>query len=669
PAPGRSAGRAPRRVPLLGWSAIGAAAALAAVLIVLRGLPGTPSVGVEQVAAQVDAGVLGPNSADPSDALTLRFSRPLDRTTVNSALRLSPAAAYTPSWNGDTLTITPAHGFAPNAAYVLTIDHHVARTASGEGLASDVRVVFGTAPAIQAGPARQAPQNLGRTVLAPAEDGSEAVVTRNGSVLLTAAQAGHGGTDVSGLVRMSGDTATRLSAATPAICVSRSGRSVAFLSRSSAGSQIVLADATGALQSQISVDADPAGPIGWIDDDAVTFVAGGRLRAVDRSGHVTTLSDQPVDPRHDTVVVAPGGRYVYLAHGTDPGVVLDLHTQQTHPLTQTAGPPSFSPDGSTVAWAERHGNTLHLDTAPAGGGPTLSVPLDLKAGDTVSDLSLSPDASMLTYSVTHADRSGVLRLAALPSAVTIAESSAGTGESPNWAPTGRMFTVLAHGSSGPQIQAVEVPSMLQTPSSATQAITQAFANAQISGDAGAQQALAAPGVSLPAIARISRATVLWVDQREPGTATAQVRLGMDPTTADPVSHQAEETLTLRTTDGGIPRITAVDLRPFAPAAPGPELTRVDTTTVVGAVLLAFDSDLDPRTIPAGLALFAHGGSQIPATVAYDAGTRTVTLQPVMPGGAGTGPVDVVITTALRDVSHTPAAGARTVTVQPGPVGP
>ncbi len=656
--------RPPHRVPALGWSAIGAAAALTAVLLVVRGFPGGgPGYGIEQVAAQVLPGFLGPNSVDPTDAVTLKFSRPLDRATVQDALRIAPATTVTTSWKGNALTVTPSHGFAANSAYVLTIDHTKAKTADGHALASDVRVVFGTAPLPPAQSAMGTPATLNRSEISPADAGSEAVVTRDGAVLLTAAKSRHG--QSASLMRVDGQKSTTISAAVDAICVSRSGKSVAYLSHDGNQAQVVIADATGTAQSHLAVKADPSSPIGWINDDEVTFVSEGKLRAVDRNGHIRTLGGVRVDAAHDILVLAPGGRYAYLARGTAPGQVIDLSTGTSHALGHAVGSPAFSADGATVFWVERHSSNLHLDSAPSGGGPILSVPLpDLTGSDTVSDLAVSPDSSMLVYTVTHADKSSQLRLASLPTAATVAESDGAGGQSPNWGPAGRMFTVLAHGSTGSRIESVRVPQNLAGSGAAMGAVAQAFVNAQISGDRDAQRALSASGVKPPELPQVSRATVLYVKTTGDGTATVTVRLSVDPTTTDPVVKKSIEKLDMRLRGGtSLPEVTAISLKTFAPAPPGPALTRVDTTTVPGAALLTFDSDLNASTVPTGIALVSSSGQEIPATASYDAQARTVTLQPATPGGAGSGSATVELTTSLRDVDGTPLPAATEIPVQ------
>jgi hypothetical protein len=656
--PGRR--RTGRPVPVLGWSMVGAAVALAATLVAVRTVPDMQDLlGVEPVAAI--PGNLDRVSADPREGLAVGFSQPMNQASVNAALRLSPAAAVTTSWQGRTLIVTPVHGFAPNAAYVLTIDHTVARTAAGKAPGSNITVAFGTAPAAGPAVAVGSPAHLSRTELTTAQAGSEAVVTQQGSILVTAHRSA-GGTGPAELVRFTGSTQDRLAAATKAICISRSGRSTAYLVGGPGNTRIAMADSAGAMSQQVSATVDPKTPLGWINDDEVIFVSGGKLRALDRSRRIRTLLPTPVHPG-DTLVLAPGGRYAYLAPEGKPGNVIDLATGRSHALPAAVGNPTFAADGSTVYWVQDRAGIIHLNSAPSGDGPIMSVPLpDLRSGDQVSDLSVSPDGTQLAYSVTRADRHAELRVATLPTLATVAVSKSGSGRSPNWAPGGQMFTVLGTGANGPEIQTVQAPGGSAVVTSAMDGVAQAFTNAQINGDPGAQQAIA-PGVTLPVLQRVTRGGVISVLQSDSGTATAIVRLSTDPTVADPVNRQATETLTLHApSGGGLPRVTAVSVTPFAPAPDGPQLTRVDTRSVPGAVRLTFDSDLNPVTVPSAVDLLSSGGSNVAATTSYDPGTRTVTVRPAMAGSLGTGSALVVVSTALSDIAGTPATTEQTIPV-------
>jgi hypothetical protein len=143
-----------------------------------------------------------------------------------------------------------------------------------------------------------------------------------------------------------------------------------------------------------------------------------------------------------------------------------------------------------------------------------------------------------------------------------------------------------------------------------------------------------------------------------------VRLSIDPTTADPVSQQATETLVIKVPTGdGAAKVTSVSVSPFTPAPAGPKLTRVDTSSVPGAALLTFDSDLNPQTVPSAIALLSSGGTDVAVTATYNAATRTIQVQPATAVRIGTGTATVVVTTALHDVANSPLAGQLALPVQ------
>ena len=617
-----------RRRQVWGWAGTIAAVAVAGAVLVFHGTAVSPSRGVRvSVLSNVD----GAASATTT-ALRLTFSQPLDHTATAAALRLAPATQVRSAWEGDTLTVTPVYGFAPNSAYVLTVDHAVARTATGQPLSTDVHVLFGTAPA--AGPGTHGitsmttPQQLAPDRVAGAGDGSEAVVARNGSLLLTGAGTGN----EPGLVRIPTD----------ALCVSRSGQSVAYVERTAGGTRVVFADAAGTPTSSVPVGVDQGSPVGWINDAEVAFVGGGRLQAVDRGGRVDTLSDTAVDAAHDTVELSPGGRYMYLRSAAGGlGRVVDLQTNATHPLSGGTGDAAFSADGATVAWFDTSGTAPVLDLAASAGGPVFGVPLPAVPGDQFSDLGLSPDGYHFVYTATGADHHAQLRLAMLPDGHTVAVSDGTAGRSPNWAASGRLFTVR----SGGDIDTVPVDPAADRPA-ALQGLAMAFANAEISGDQGAQRALTTPDATLPTLPGITRAAVLWVLPQPGGSANARLRLTVDPTTDLPVARQAEETLVLGTRPDGTFAVRAANVKDFQSAPAAPQVIRCDPAALPGAVLLTFDSDLDPDTVATAIGLNTTDGHPVPVTASYDAQNRTVTVQP---RATMTAPVVVRVDTGLRDV--------------------
>jgi hypothetical protein len=249
--------------------------------------------------------------------------------------------------------------------------------------------------------------------------------------------------------------------------------------------------------------------------------------------------------------------------------------------------------------------------------------------------------------VTHADHKAELRLASLPDGQTLAVSTAGAGQSPNWSASGRLFTVLAGGPSGSRIETITVPQKVADDQAEFEATAAAFANAQVGADQDAQHALASAGLTLPDLQQVTRAAVLWVQRLPDGTATAQVRLTADPRPGSLSATQTEETLTLAPGSAGAPpTVRAAKVGQFGPAPQGPQLVQLDTDASPGAVRLRFDSDLDPASLSA-FQLTTSEGALIPTKPVYDAATRTVTLNPA---SQVSGTVVVRIGTGLRDTN-------------------
>lgn len=674
PVPGTEGGRllhlparrSRRRVAA--WTAAAAVVVTAGSVTVDRILTGPGTVGI---AAASD--LQGAISANPATAVLVSFSRPVDQASVTSALRISPATQVRTSWAGDLLTVSAVHGFSPNTSYTLDVDRTVARAATGARLASDVGITFGTAPVAQQPAGTTPPVDLVSQPLTAAADGSEAAFTAAGAMLVTGAEPGAASVGT-GLVRVAATAApggtttigatTTLAPATDAICVSRSGQSVAFLAHPAQGTDVVFADADGNPAGRAAVAVDAGSPIGWIDDADVSFVGGHELRAVDRQGHVRVLSTAPVDVAKDTLVIAPGGRYVYLrpasAAKDTPGQVLDLNTGAWHPLPGSLGQPAFSSDGATVAWIDGRGQLPRLATSASAGGPVLTAPLPVGTGDQISGLSVAPDGAQFAYVVTPATGEAQLRLASLADGHTLAVLGGG-GESVDWAPSSRSFSVLRAVGGGSWIDTVQVPLSVTGRYAAAQAIASAFARTQVGGDSAAAAALAVPGLHLPSPPRLTRSELLWLDLHPDGTAGAQLRLSVDPTSVHGTARTSLESLTLSAAgEQGVPAVTAATVTAFRDAPDGPQLAGSEITSP-GSVALRFDSDLDPSSIAAAVTVTSASGTPLGHRTTFVAGSRTVTVQVT---DTTPGAFTVVVQPGLRDVSGHHLQDPVTVPVTP-----
>ncbi len=139
----RSAGR----FRILGFVGV---AGLIAVALMVGSRPSAstatpPSVAVPRpVGAQLlDAVVTGHGLKAP---FSIAFDAPMDGASVAAALRISPEAAVSFSWDsaGKTLSIAPVSTWAPDTLYTITVDT-MARAAAGGTLGAPVRAVILTA--------------------------------------------------------------------------------------------------------------------------------------------------------------------------------------------------------------------------------------------------------------------------------------------------------------------------------------------------------------------------------------------------------------------------------------------------------------------------------------------------------------------------------------------
>jgi len=630
----------PRPILALGGAALAVVLVLGAILV-SRPAP---------VPVAATSAVAGLASLDPSGRVVVHFSRAMDHGAVTAALRVAPATDVRTAWSGEDLMVTPVHGLVPNSAYVLTIDAGRARTASGGRLPGDLHVVFGTAPVPQPGGTPPPAVALPLRILAAAGEDSEAVIVGQGLLLATSASK-FGAT---GVMRLHATGAAEwLAPATDAICVSRNGRSLAYLERGGGTTSIVMAASDGTAPKTVTVPVDDGSPLGWMDDGEVSFVGGGQLQAVDRDGHVRVLASQQVDAAKDTVVISPGGRYVFLRSGPAPaapgqGRLLDLAKGTGHELPGVVDQPAFSADGGTVAWFDGSGAVPQLALAPGAGGPVLRLPLPVAAADRVSDLGLAPAGGRFVYAVQHSNGQAELRLAAIDDGATLA-SAQRAGGSPNWAADGDSVAVLTHAGSQPEIAVADVPAATASGADAAAALAASFAAAQVGGDQGALRTLARSGVDVGRLPAASRASVVQVGRQSDGSYRVELRLTVDPTPRHPSARARTESLELRASGQGGPlQVSRAVAGPLADVAPGPHLARIAAGAKSGTVALTFDADLDPASV--------RSAFTVPAT--YDAATRTVT---VFPAGGRT----VTVGTSLRDVAGQHLASELRETVTPG----
>lgn len=267
----------------------------------------------------MSSAVAGQAALDPSTPVTLSFTRPVERSSVASALRISPATLVRTGWRGDRLVVTPVHGWVPNSPYAVTVDGVKARTPAGIPLAGDLRMSFGTAPV--------APAPSGGTV-------PQAVAA------FASAQ-------------VRGDVATMRSDAGPGVAVDRLPRAT----RVSVVQVLPQADGSATAQLRLVDDPDRAHPSPRVADEALRVAA-------PRSGAtmVESASAGPFGPEDQ------GPHVVRVARGAAPNMVL-----VTYDCDMDAG----SVPGTNFA-KDQSGRSLPLSTSydPATRTVTVTLPVD-----------------------------------------------------------------------------------------------------------------------------------------------------------------------------------------------------------------------------------------------------------------------------------------------------
>lgn len=724
-----------------GWLAgAGALAGAAMVTAVVVTLVAGPRPG-GRVELAVDTAALPHGVVDPGGDITIAFNQPMDHTSVERAIHIQPATAYTTQWSGNTLTIVPEHHLAATAAYTVRLDNHTAQASDGQHLAQPVVVSFVTRPA-PTPPARPAPTPppLAVVTLGPAAHGSLAP-SGDGGVLLTngtaptppapapapttATPAASPSASPSAaatpspspsplpspspttaatgsLLRWSADgrQASVLGPAVAAAAVSSAGRSVAVLRDHGDGTLDVVVEHLDGSQARVLAGrADPGSPLAWDARGRVLFVGGGQLRSVDLGGVVRQL---PLAiPSGTRLVLAPDGRHAYLAPvtqatpgpptpspspspsptpapspsaspaGLGAGMIVDLGDGSSLVLSGSPSTVAFAGDGAAVAWVDRSAATpvIRVLAIPASlTGATASpvtVPLGSVATAVDSAFALRSGGT-LAISVSS---TGSVELRVLGADGTVLGTAPGL-HAPVWVSD---TTVAAIDAQGDAVLARVVggpPSGPARPDlSGAGAILDQLVSAQGGADPAGLRAVPVTGSPAPDLVALTPGPVTQayvvsvVGSADASTISAQVRLVHVPATTDQdqAVTTADEQVTLSRTGGGY-AVSGLTVGAFAAQSPGPHVLHV---SVVGSgrdriVELAFDSDLDPGTVAAGVSVRGPA-DPVHTVVTYDAATRTVRVT-VAAEAFHPGPLTLRVDTGLQDVDGNPVAAPYTTTL-------
>lgn len=423
------------------------------------------------------------------------------------------------------------------------------------------------------------------------------------------------------------------------------------------GSDIVLSRADGANRSPLTHTSAPVVALGWTPAGRIVYATAQTVQSVDESGAVQTAGT----PAGTVAALSPDGSQAVLAAGGGSAARLQsLADGAVRTLTGagTGAPVAFSGDGSTVAWADSLSSQPRLLTETIARGAATAVSV-LDSGATLTALALNQDGTQVAYTEAAAGGTPKVVVAELPTGAAIATGPAASAIAFS-NPAGQLALAVPT-SQGTQVQLAQLPgagsnsAAAAVPAAATEAL-HAFLDAQVRGDTKALGALGLAGVPAGQLtpSGLTRAALVDAVAQPDGTIKALATLLIDPTAQRTTTLVADESLTL-VPQGGTFAVGDLNVSQLHPQAAGPHVVGITTGDQQGRMTVAvtFDSDLAPHTVPAGITVQRPSGTSVPATVTYDANTRTATVTlSQAPGGA----LSVVVGTALRDVSgQAPAA--------------
>ena len=685
------------RAPHLAWGgAVLGAALIAASIFALVG----QRVQDHLTPPTYNSPVSGQAFISPTEAILVSFSQPMDHASVESGLHIQPATQVTTMWNGNTLTITPVHHLTGNTPYTVTIAQPALVAASGARAAAPVQISFGTAPTPPA-PSTAAVPALQPVVLGVATPGSTLLFSPDGLVVSTGATAAAPAPSASpaaspaaspvptvsaspslpavvspsatgGAAAVFNTLAFRQPPALPLVLGGRSstaafapdGSALALAEPDGSGARIVISQPDGS-QPRVLTRSDAAiVGLTWASPTTVEFATAGAVQSIDTAGNLKTLATPQGQP---VAALAPGGSYAYLSPAaSSPGSLLKVDDGSMRTLSGAGDTVTFSGDGATVAWVDASGSVPQIFSTSLAGDSTTAVSI-ADPGSGLAGLALSGDGSEIAYTETPAAESGGsprLVVAQMPSGTPLATGPAASAAA--FSPVDGSLALIVASASGLQVDSAQLPGSANTgESNAAATALQAFVGDQSRGDVTALRSLTGPAVDAVAATPtgLSRANIVTSLNEPDGSLAATVELIIDPSGSRASPLVADESLTLASAGAGAPYlVTALTVSSLHPLSSGPHVVHVtgSRSGSGSALLVSFDSDLDPATVPGAVTVTDAAGTVLNAVVTYDADTRTASI---VLAGSPRGSLTVHVGTGLRDVNGQPLAGAFSATVR------
>jgi hypothetical protein len=561
--------------------------------------------------------------------ILVSFNQPMNHTSTEKAVKITPATYVAFTWNDNTLAVHPTGGtLAPNTQYRVTIGPG-ATTAKGQPLTSSKTITFVTRPSATPPPSprptiRATPtsQVTGAHRLAAKPSGafyapqwsadSTTVYLVGDNGALTSVSAGGG--DAKVLV----PDGVSFPAIAPA------GDRLAYIR---GGKIELLALADGATSDLTAADQVTA--LSWAQDQLFWATNQGVFKSgADGQSQAASI------PQNATVVsIAPDGGHAVYQEGQSLHV-LDLATSRSRGLSGVDAFLGWSPDGSRMLYASNQQTVV----ADAQGQKIASIPAGDVSWSSKDEILIGNDTDL--YAV-RPDGYGSTLL------------SSGTYRNPVWAPDGNSFTYVRGGA----IWSATAAPLPPEPAAIDQAasVVSQFMNARIAAhndqaqaflDDKGKQAYSSSGLPLVITGdtTFTRDYVVVQDMTslEAQTARFVVRLVLSKGTLD-VS-EFEETLTLKRDQANQPflidQATASSTRDIGKGA---EVVGVDLAT--GSVKVVFDSDLVSDTVADGVVLLDGNGKRVGSQSTYANRTVVITGLDLTPGAS----YKLVVLTSVQDV--------------------
>jgi hypothetical protein len=610
--------------PALAW----AGAALGILLI------GTVVVFTSQQAPGVNDIVITSPIADShavqlQSAILVSFNQPMNHTSTEKAVQITPATYVAFSWNANTLAVQPTGGtLAPNTQYRVTIGPG-ATTAKGQALTSSKTIIFVTKPAapplpspkptVRATPTSQLTTDhqlatkASGTFYAPqwSADSTTVYFVGDGGALDSVSATG-------GAVTVIVPDGVSFPAIAPA------GDRLAYF-RAGTIEMLTLGGSTADLVAAPQVTA-----LSWAGDQLFWATNVGVFKSgADGQSQVASI------PQNTTVVsIAPDGGHAVYQDGQSLHM-LDLATSRSRDLSGASAFLGWSPDGSRMLYA---GNQETI-VADAQGQKIASILAGDVSWSSKDEILVGTDTNLY---VVRPDGFGRTLL------------NSGTYRLPTWAPDGMAFTYV-RGSAIWSANAVPQPPEPSTLDQAASVVSQ-FMNARIAlhGDQAqaflddkGKQAYSSSGLPL-VISGDTTFTRDYVVAQEvtglsPQTARFVVRLVLSKGSLDVSEY--EETLTLQRDQASAPfLIDQASAGPTSDLGKGADVVSVEVAS--GSMKIVFDSDLVSDSVADGVILVDANGKRVGSQSTYANRTVVITGLDLTPGAA----YKLEVLTSVQDVS-------------------